>query len=585
MSTVEQRSSGTSVSDIAAPKGRWSRAASPVGLLVVFAGVVVLLMWPLLTFDPRLGGSDWDTQFWLIEQAAEGLRHHHHPSFFVSSDQSVFYPMFAFYGGTLFGLGGAMALLLGSSIHAYVLGYVLALCAAYGGWYWLGRQLGLGWWVAHLPAVLFVTSPCYLTLLYGRGDWPEFVGVSMMSLLIASAVSVLRADRLRAGPAAALALSTTLFCGSHNLTLLWGATFLTVAAVSSYALAAPVRRAVTRRGVLRVLAVSAPALLVNAWFLVPDLAYQSQTVVVWAIPIFQGWLRNGFYRPSWSSLFSLSRDMSYPASPGLVLALPVLGMAWVATAGLFIAWRRPTAPSTRVVLALCGLGAVVVVLMLEPEIVLAMPKPYTLLQFATRLESYLLLMLTGAAIVALRSLRGIGGRSWIWVGVLIPVVALSVLGAAKQVRHHPVGLPLQPGFSDPSFAALDYKTVRLPILEDQKIVGAPRRFSTAAAWDGRASISVDVPPEAYVQTNLATIPELVQVKGARVALLNRDAQKGYVLQVSGGASGGAHRITVTEAQPFPVVLGRALSLIGLGGLAVVFGSIAVGARRRRRAAV
>ena len=58
--------------------------------------------------------------------------------------------------------------------------------------------------------------------------------------------------------------------------------------------------------------------------------------------------------------------------------------------------------------------------------------------------------------------------------------------------------------------------------------------------------------------------------------------QGYVLQVRWRRP---TQITVTEAHPFPVVLGRALSLIGLGGLAVVFGSIAVGARRRRRAAV
>jgi hypothetical protein len=556
--------------------------------------MVVLLMWPLLTSSPRLGASDWSTDFWLIEQAAKGLRHHHHPSLFVNLDDGVFYPAFAFYGGTLFGLFGAVALLLGSSIYAYILGYVLALVASYGAWYWLGRQFGLGWWVAHLPATLFVTSPYYLTLIYGLGDWPEFVGVSMLSLLIASAVSVLRADRLRAGPAAALALSTMLFCGSHNLTTLWGTTFLVVAATLLYALVAPVRHAVTRRGVLRVLAVSAPALLIDAWFLVPDLAYQSQTWIVSEASMWQEWLRADFYGPRRQVIFSLGRDMVYDPPPGLVLALPVLGMAWVAAAGLFIAWRRPKAPTTRAVFGLCGVGAMVVVLMLVPEIVLAMPKPYTMLQFGTRLESYVLLTMAGAAIVALSSLRGMGRRSWILVGVLIPVVALSVLGAVHQIRDRPMGPPLQPGFSDRTFAVLDYKTSRLAFVEDLSVLAATKRFSTGAAWEGRASISVDVPPDSYIQTNLATIPALVDVtgaeiagvtretpKGAQIAGITRDAQKGYVLKVSGDAP----RITVTEAHPLPVVLGRILALIGLGGLAIVFGSIAVGARRRRREAV
>lgn len=572
------------MSDFALSKGRWSRAASPIGLLVVFTGIVVLLMWPLLTFDPRLAGSDWYSQFWLVEQAAEGLRRHHHPSFFVNIDEGVFYPMFAFYGGTLFAVFGAVSLLVGSSVFAYILGWVLGLCAAYGGWYWLGRQLGLGWWVAHLPAMLFVTSPYYVTLLYGRGSWPEFTGVSMMPLLIASVVSVLRADRLRAGPAAALALSTMLFCGSHNLTLLWGATFMAVAAALLYVLAAPVRRAVTRRGVLRVLAVSAPALLVNAWFLVPDLAYQSQTIVVAELPLWREWLRTGFYGPTWSILLSLGRDQSYHG--GLVLALPVLGMAWAVAAGLFITWRRPRAPSTRIVLALWGVGALALMLIMTPKIVLAMPEPYTLVQFTTRLESYVVLMLVGATIVVLRSLRDIRGRSSIWVGVLIPIVVLAMLSAASQVRQHPSGPPLQPGLMDPRFAAFDYKTSRLPTITDPNVLAATASFSKAAGWEGRASISVDVPPESYVHTNLATIPPLVHVTGARIAALPPVAEReGYILQVDRDASGGAHRITVTEAHPFPVVLGRALSLIGLGGLAAVFGSVAVGARRRRRTAV
>jgi hypothetical protein len=226
--------------------------------------------------------------------------------------------------------------------------------------------------------------------------------------------------------------------------------------------------------------------------------------------------------------------------------------------------------------------------MWTPEIVLAMPKPYTLLQFSMRLESYILLMLAGATIVALSSLREMGGRSWIWVVVLIPIVAWSVLGAASQVRHHPVGPPLQPGSlhqTDADFAASDYLTSRLPILKDQTMLAATKPFSPAAAWEGRASISVDAPRESYIQTNLATVPALVRVKGARIARLSTYVQQGYVLQIDGSASEGARQIIVSEAHPFPVVLGQALSLLGLGGLAVVFGSIAIVARRRRRAAV
>ena len=40
------------------------------------------------------------------------------------------------------------------------------------------------------------------------------------------------------------------------------------------------RRMVTRRGLLRVLAVVVPAMAVNAWYLLPDLAYHSHTLIV-----------------------------------------------------------------------------------------------------------------------------------------------------------------------------------------------------------------------------------------------------------------------------------------------------------------
>ena len=57
--------------------------------------------------------------------------------------------------------------------------------SAYGGFYWLGRLAGLGRFVAQVPALIFVTSAYYVTLIYGRGDWPEFVAVSSMPLLVA----------------------------------------------------------------------------------------------------------------------------------------------------------------------------------------------------------------------------------------------------------------------------------------------------------------------------------------------------------------------------------------------------------------
>src|SRR3954453_13789292 len=91
-----------------------------------------------------------------------------------------------------------------------------------GGWGWLGRQAGLGGWVAHAPALIYVTAAYVLTNAYARGTWPELVATSAIPLVIAGGWWLLRAPRWRAGPVAAWVIAVVLFTGSHNLTLAWG---------------------------------------------------------------------------------------------------------------------------------------------------------------------------------------------------------------------------------------------------------------------------------------------------------------------------------------------------------------------------
>jgi hypothetical protein len=122
------------------------------------AVVIGLVMWPMASTDMSFK-SDWIHHLWFIEHAAETLRTRHRPSLYTNDGTSVLYPNFAFYGATAYSIFGAVALLLGSARDAYVAVCVLALLAAYGGWYWLGRMAGLGKWTAQLPCVLAVTAP------------------------------------------------------------------------------------------------------------------------------------------------------------------------------------------------------------------------------------------------------------------------------------------------------------------------------------------------------------------------------------------------------------------------------------------
>ena len=72
--------------------------------------------------------------------------------------------IFAFYGGTLFALTGALAAVLGgSTILAFEVVTLAAIAAAYGGLFWLARQLGVKGVLAHAPAIVFVTSAYYVT--------------------------------------------------------------------------------------------------------------------------------------------------------------------------------------------------------------------------------------------------------------------------------------------------------------------------------------------------------------------------------------------------------------------------------------
>src|ERR1700681_1968187 len=121
-----------------------------------------------------------------------------------------------------------------------------AIAAAYGGVFWLARQLGVKGVLAHAPALVFVTSAYYATDLYGRGAWAEFMAVSMLPLMLAASLRLVR-GRWRLGPVACLVAASAVFSGSHNITLLWGSTLAVVALVIYWLLSGRSRELPWRR--------------------------------------------------------------------------------------------------------------------------------------------------------------------------------------------------------------------------------------------------------------------------------------------------------------------------------------------------
>ncbi len=531
--------------------------------------LLVALTWPIIS-GTNVYFADWPIHLWFLRHQGDSLLHDGRPSLLVHDDAGVFYPFFAFYGGTLYAIGGLLVVSLGGAgRHGYVVDWVLAYILGYGGWMWLGRMAGLGRWAVHAPPVLFLTSPYLVTLVYARGDWPEFVALCSIPVLVASVLSVLLADRLRVWPGVALVLAVILFTGSHNLTLLWGGTLLAVLGLVLYVCSARIRRQATGRGVARVAGLVVPAVLVNAWFLAPDLVYQGRTVIA------------GIYYPHWRStvantlgfidqpLFSFGRhDVNK-----YVVALPVLTMAWAVSVAA-LAWRRTWRTTWMLLFVLLAVlvALLVITMATHGSLVLHLPRPYVLIQYTYRLENYILLAVAGGVLVGLVLVNE--AVSWMrllaW-GSLAVVVAISVGGALRQIDIPPIQAnPKFPLWNANIDSVGDYADGTLP-----EIPPGPRKqllFPAEQVRHNRISATLDLQRGEIVDTNLVVMPALIHIDGADL-IGNRTLRAGdliqphAVLRVDVTAIPGAARITVRGASPWPVVVGQILSVLGVLGLA------------------
>jgi hypothetical protein len=554
-------------------------AARRVPGLVEAIGATALIL--LLARPLILGGSDrgvdFYTHYWYVLHQGEALRDGG-PTLWLHDSDAILSSFFAFYGATLYVLVGALALLLGSTLDAYVLSYLLAFAASYGGWWWLARQAGLRGLAAHAPGLVFVTSAYAMTLLYVRGDWSEHVAVAMLPLLAASGLSVLRAERLRAGPALALAGSVLVFTGSHNLTLLLGALVLALT-ISALLVAVPeARRMATRAGVLRVMAVVAPSVLVNAWFLVPDLVYGPDTSIAALRWQWEQFLRDTRPNVDLRHLLTLSRG-GVAGVPHEAFALPVLAMGWT-SAAVVLTRPRLRDPWLRALLALMAVGAVVLFVMTHVGLLRG---PFVMVQFSYRLESYVNLMVSGGVLAALALSRQVASRrARTGLGAALAVVAVvSVAGAAWQTQVHRDPSTYEEWKSFPAYyvggpivGIWDYSQANEPYLEDPSEIPYMAFDPKAASAHGRVSAAAPVAPGHPVLTNVAGLWSLLDLKGGRFVGLSTGGRA--IVQVEDAT------VTVAAKAPPAFVIGRGLSFLGLAGWAAVAGAIALRARARRR---
>jgi hypothetical protein len=565
------------------------RSAVVVGVAVLTSTV---LAWPMLFTTSGLGG-DWEHHLWYIWRQSLAIRADGVPSMFLNTNYSVFYPQYAFYGGTIYALAGTLALALGGSpLSAYVLTYILGFMAAYGGWYWTGRTLGLGRCLAQVPALVFVTSACYLTLVYGQGDWPAFLALSMLPFMVAAGLSVLRAERLRVLPAVTLAGSSIVFFGSHILTVLWASTLFGLTCVAVLVLVPEVRRQIRRRGLIRVAALMIPALLVNAWFLLPMTAYASHTRIGSRYGVAYRDLRATMHLVAFHHLFTLSRASTVPEDADYALPLPTLTIVWVLASIAILLGSARRGTWVRMLVIFAAITAGIVVLMTHVGLLLALPKPYTLLQFSYRLEGYVLMGVTAAVLVVLVLVRSGSKRLRLWTWTIVPIVILSVVGAIQQVSAYPrtaVARGVTFTSRAEAFAQVfdDYAYVPLPFVSEQRLPKLD--ISPGLIHGNRVAFTLHTRPGQLVATNIGGGPDLLHIDGARIA--GTDQRSQLVLAIGSATSPSSvdprtpvstEHISISPAQSVPVVLGRLLTLVGVTILLMGLVALSVRSYRQRK---
>jgi len=546
--------------------------------------VLGALTWPLLFTYSGFAPGDWEHHLWLMWHQSLSIKSNHFPSFFLNSDYSVFYPTYAFYGGTLYAVGGLLSLALGGApLQSYILIFILDFAAAFGGWYWLGRMAGVGRWMSLIPGLIFISSAYYILAAYPQGDWPELTGISMIPLMLAGVLSILRADRLRLGAAIALAASSVLFFGSHNLTILLALTTVGLTSLVVYVCVPDARRSLTRRGVARVAGVIVPSALVSSWYLLPLLVYHSSARISTEYTQDREELTGNAWLVGVKHLFTFSRT----AAPGM--SLPTLAIVWVLAGILILPWGARNRMWVRLLLICSGMALVIGIAMTHPRLILALPRLYTQIQYSYRLEAYVLLGLCGAIVAAL-VLAGGGSRRtpgpaprarvrvWLWMAV--PVCAVSLGGAVQQLGSFEY--PGQDRYTTlEHFGEVDtgdnrdYDDVSEPVIAGRDLTTVD--IPAEAVHADRASFITYARPGTLIATNIGGGPNLVTLTGAKDVGVDSETgnmviEVGSAQDTATGRTGPAQAssapaagetITVSTAHGAPVVLGRLLTFIGV----------------------
>jgi hypothetical protein len=571
---------------------RWNRKWD----LLAGALAVIVVAAPMLFTDSGFA-VDFTNHLWLTWAAGSALVQSGHPSYFLNvSELGVFYPWFAFYGGSLYMIvGGISELTGGHPILAYVGVTTLVIAGSYGGMVWLGREFGLRGWMSHAPALVVVTSAYYITNLYGRGAWTEFMATAVIAPLLASGVHLMRAPRWRAWPVLVFVASMVIFSGSHNITLLWGSTVAVIAAVTMWlALGRPRRLPMRRLAMLAGLGVA--SVLVNAWYLLPDIAYASDVRAhAYALAVAGA----SFFDTPGVLLDPLRTVPHESTTPALYVQVPVWFMAWGLVAGALLLSRGRFGER----LGRVWIGVVVLIGVLLGMIMLTplwsvLPFPFDEIQYPYRLGSYVFYAIAGLVLVGALALQqaAVAGRVGPMLGrlrvALVGVCAVSI-GLCVWQQWVPNTLFPHRSYANRKEALVSVNTAprtwydpgsyndnSTPVV--QVPAGRVLEIPPSAVHGDRFAAWMRVPPGPQpIETNIAGGSYLVHMSG--LTRIGRNPYGYAIVRREREGSGPVHVVVQTASSP-ALVLAWVLSVLACLAILAVLAWVCVQGVRARRVA-
>ena len=537
--------------------------------------VAVYLIYPILFTDSGFQ-QDWVKHMWFVWKQSLSINQTGLPTYFLNSNSlGFYYPFYLFYGGTLYSFYGYIAAFTGSASFTYSLSYAVTFAMIIGGWHWISKLIGLSGWKAWLAPLVAISSAYLLSNIYTRGSWPEFVATSTIPLLLASGYSIIKSHSVTIFSSVMFVLAVIFLTGSHNITTLFGSLF--VALIALIVLVAFWSTAFeNKRRLLFTLAVSAAAVCVNAWFLLPDIVLSSHTLQLGSTP-HEGAVRpdsaNALYQ--FTNLFNplRSRPEETVGFKQFYIQLPTIVLIWSFTVAIFSIKNLKRGYGIALLL-FSSLFIIIVLLILTDAPWYLLPELFNNVQFPYRLISYATICALLIFILSIKYFDSIKRKvpKKLAAAMLTFVVTVSVATAIHQVANlDPTVKDRSASLVDPNQEPYNWSASDGGAYRDRRLnippLTEPTTFRTVLPWEtDRNRVSIDLPNKGrLVQANIFVGYDLIHSPTHEIVGFPNSAFS--IFERSGPPT---DKFVVEVRKPLVVKLGIALSIISVIGLLAIF---------------